>query len=247
MAAVRRPHAEQRVAGRQQREVHGEIRLRARVRLHVRVAGAEQPLRAVDRELLDDVGLLATRIVAMARVAVGVFVREQRALRREHARAHVVLRRDELEIGLLPHPLGRERARHVDVEVSELRRVEHGQAASSSTTRVHAVARFVRLYPPPPMPSTRPSAKRSASTPSRRAACACASAVSCKMRDRIARERIGTALQQDQLGLGFFEIALDFCHAARNTVSSAPGGSGMLSFVPAAGPRPVSLRLPVPG
>ena len=75
VAAVRGPHAEQRVARRQQREISGEICLRARVRLDVRVAGAEQALRTLDGELLGDVGLLATGVVALARIAVGILVR----------------------------------------------------------------------------------------------------------------------------------------------------------------------------
>ncbi len=42
MAAVREVHAEHGVARLQQREIHGHVRLRARVRLHVGVVGAEQ-------------------------------------------------------------------------------------------------------------------------------------------------------------------------------------------------------------
>ncbi len=58
------------------REVHRHVRLRAGVRLHVGVLGAEQRLRAVDRELLDDVHVLAAAVVALARIALGVLVRE---------------------------------------------------------------------------------------------------------------------------------------------------------------------------
>ena len=36
-------------------------------------------------------------------------------------------------------------------------------------------------------------------------------------------------------------------HTPANTASSAPGGSGRLSLVPAAAPRPVSSAAPVPG
>ena len=45
MSAVRERHAEHRVARLEQREVNGLVGLRARVRLHVRVVGAEQLLR----------------------------------------------------------------------------------------------------------------------------------------------------------------------------------------------------------
>ena len=47
VAAVREVHAEDRVARLEQREVDRHVRLRARVRLHVGVLGAEQlPSRA---------------------------------------------------------------------------------------------------------------------------------------------------------------------------------------------------------
>ena len=63
-----------RVARLQQRVVDGRVGLRARVRLDVRVLGAEQRLRAVDRELLDHVDELAAAVVALARIALGVLV-----------------------------------------------------------------------------------------------------------------------------------------------------------------------------
>ena len=46
VAAVREVHAEHRVARLEQREVDRHVGLRARVRLHVGVLGAEQRLRA---------------------------------------------------------------------------------------------------------------------------------------------------------------------------------------------------------
>jgi uncharacterized alpha-E superfamily protein len=52
----------------------------------------------------------------------------------------------------------------------------------------------------------------------------------------------------EELDMG--EIGAHVCREAgrlRSASSSAPGGIGMLSFVPSASPRPVSLRLPVPG
>jgi hypothetical protein len=49
VAAVRERHAENGVARLEVREIHGLVRLRTRVRLHVRVLGAEELLRALDR------------------------------------------------------------------------------------------------------------------------------------------------------------------------------------------------------
>ena len=102
VAAVRQVHAEHRVARLEQREVHGHVRLRARVRLHVGVFGAEQRLGAVDGERLDDVDELAAAVVALARIAFGVLVREHRAGRLEDGAADEVLRRDQLEAVVLP-------------------------------------------------------------------------------------------------------------------------------------------------
>ena len=78
VAAVRQAHAEDRVAGLQRREEHRLVGLRARMRLHVGVVGAEELLRAVDRELLGDVDELAAAVVALAGVAFGVLVGELR-------------------------------------------------------------------------------------------------------------------------------------------------------------------------
>ena len=52
------------------------VGLRAGVRLHVGVFGAEQLLGAVDGELLGDVDVLAAAVVALAGIAFGVLVGE---------------------------------------------------------------------------------------------------------------------------------------------------------------------------
>ena len=90
-------HAEDAVARLEQRVVDGGVRLRAGVRLHVRVLGAEDLLGAVDRELLGHVHVLAAAVVAPARVALGVLVGEHRALAVEHRLRDEVLGRDHLE------------------------------------------------------------------------------------------------------------------------------------------------------
>ena len=65
MAAVREVHAEHRVAGLEQREVDAHVGLRAGMRLHVGVLGAEQRLGAADGQRLDDVDELAAAVVAL--------------------------------------------------------------------------------------------------------------------------------------------------------------------------------------
>ena len=98
VAAGRQVHAHHPVAGLAHRHVDGRVGLRAGVRLHVHVLGAEQLLGALDGERLDLVDHLAgAAVVAPAGIALGVLVGEQRAERLEDRRAGQVLGRDQLE------------------------------------------------------------------------------------------------------------------------------------------------------
>ena len=105
--------------GLQQRVVDGGVGLRAGVRLDVGVLGAEQRLRAVDRELLDDVDVLAAAVVALAGIALGVLVREHAALALEDRLRHEVLGRDHLERALLALELVTDRLGDLGVDVGE--------------------------------------------------------------------------------------------------------------------------------
>ncbi len=67
--------------------------------LHVGVLRAEELLCAVDRQLLDFIGVLATAVVALARIALGVLVGEDGAHGFEDRFGDEVFRRDELQPG----------------------------------------------------------------------------------------------------------------------------------------------------
>jgi hypothetical protein len=97
MATVREIHPENGVARLQQRQVDAHVRLRARVWLHVGVLGAKERLRPFDRQRLDDIHEFAAAVVTLARIALGVLVREHRTGGFEDRRAHEVLRRDQFE------------------------------------------------------------------------------------------------------------------------------------------------------
>src|SRR6185295_13094133 len=97
----------------------GGVRLRARVRLDVRVLGPEQRLRAVDRELLDHVDVLAAAVVALAGIALGVLVREHAALGLQDRLRHEVLGRDHLERALLALDLVTDRVGDLRVDVGQ--------------------------------------------------------------------------------------------------------------------------------
>ena len=86
------------VARLQGREIDRHVGLGARVRLHVRVLRAEEPLQTFDREGFGDVDVFAAAVVPFARVAFGVLVGQHRAGRFAHRRADVVFGGDELEV-----------------------------------------------------------------------------------------------------------------------------------------------------
>ena len=119
VAAVGEVHAEDRVAGLQDGQKHRHVGLRARMRLDVGVLGAEQRLGAVDGQRLDDVHVLAAAVVALAGVAFGVFVREDRAGGLENRRADEVLRGDQFQAGILPFDFVPDGVRHLGVGVDE--------------------------------------------------------------------------------------------------------------------------------
>ncbi len=122
--AVRELERQDRVARLQHREVHGHVRLCARVRLDVRVLRAEELLRAVDRELLDLVDDLAPAVVAASRIPLGVLVRGDAAHRFEHRGPREVLRRDQLDLAALPLELALEKRCDLRIDVSEARGAE---------------------------------------------------------------------------------------------------------------------------
>ena len=74
VTAVVKTHAENRIPGLHQREIRRRVRLRAGMRLHVRIVGAEEFPGALDGECFGDVDKLATTVVALAGIAFRVLV-----------------------------------------------------------------------------------------------------------------------------------------------------------------------------
>ena len=151
--------AHDRVAGLQQRVVDGGVGLRAGVRLDVGVLGAEQRLGAVDGELLDDVDVLAAAVVALARVALGVLVGEDGALRLEDRLRDEVLRRDHLQRRLLAAQLGVHRLGDLGVDLvegalEEVRRQLGAHASKILATSAAVTAPSRKMRQPSPVRST---------------------------------------------------------------------------------------------
>ena len=97
--AVRKRHPEDGVSGLERAEVHRLVRLGTGVRLDVHVFGAEKFLRPFDRERLHLIGELAPPVIPFAGIALGVLVREYRALRLKNGLTHVIFRGNENDLG----------------------------------------------------------------------------------------------------------------------------------------------------
>ncbi len=101
VAAASQVHRHQRLAGLDGGLVDGHVGRRARVRLDVRVLAAEELPGPLDRYDLGLVDRLAAGVVPLARVTLGIFVGEHRALRLEHGWRSVVLAGYEVDLALL--------------------------------------------------------------------------------------------------------------------------------------------------
>ena len=120
MAAVRELEPHQRVTGLKQRVIHGGVGLRSRVRLDIRVLGAEQVERARSiASCSTDVDVLTAAVVPLAGVALRVLVRQHRALAFEHGERHEVLRGDHLQRPLLAVELQRQHFGDLRVDLGQ--------------------------------------------------------------------------------------------------------------------------------
>ncbi len=101
VSAMREVHGEDRVARVAKREICREVRLRAGMRLDVGVFRAKESFGALDRQRFYFVDDLVASVVAFARIAFAVLVRERRAERFQNGFGNVIFRGNELEAGLL--------------------------------------------------------------------------------------------------------------------------------------------------
>ena len=113
-ASVQR-HAQNGVAGLDQRLKHALVGLRARVRLHVGVRHAEQLAGALDCQILGHIDPLAAAVIALARIAFGIFVRHHRTLRFHHGARDDVFRSDQFDLMALTAKFRGDRAEQFGV------------------------------------------------------------------------------------------------------------------------------------
>src|ERR1700757_1293252 len=102
MAAMGEVHAEYRIARLQGCHIHGDIRLRTRMCLHVCVFGAKKLFRAIDSQLLGAVHEFTPSVVAFARIALGILVRKHRTYSFQNSFRNEVFRGNQFQASGLP-------------------------------------------------------------------------------------------------------------------------------------------------
>ena len=107
----------ERVARLQQREEHRLVRLAAGIRLHIGELAVDKLLDALDRQRLDDIDKFAAAIIAPARIALGIFVGQDRTLRLKHGLRDDVLGGDQLDLVLLTAKLLVDRGRDLGIDL----------------------------------------------------------------------------------------------------------------------------------
>ena len=142
VASGREVEAHEGVARLHQGEEHALIRLAAGIGLDVGEAAVEQLAGALDRERLGDVDELAAAVIAPARIAFGVFVGHDRALRLEHGAGDDVFRGDELDLVALAAEFEFDRAGDFGVGGGERRRKERVRADRRLGGDVHGARAF---------------------------------------------------------------------------------------------------------
>ena len=82
------------------------------MRLHIGEAAAENRLGAVNGELFHDIHVFAAAVVTPARIALGIFIRQHRALGLQDRTRDNIFRGNELYLALLALQLVRQRCKH---------------------------------------------------------------------------------------------------------------------------------------
>ena len=102
VTAVREIQSQHGIARLNHRSVRRHVGGRAGVRLHVGMLGAEELFGAIARQILHHVGELASAVVTLTGISLGILVGEDRAHRLQHGLAHEILRGDQLQPFMLP-------------------------------------------------------------------------------------------------------------------------------------------------
>ena len=136
MAAVRQTHTHHGIAGREQREEDRQVGACARVRLDVGMFGAEELLRAVAGDVLDDVDILAAAVIALAGIALCIFIGQNGAGCQQHRLGDDVLAGNQLNVIALALQLQTGCVVNLFIVFCKLIQKEHGNSAILSSIAV---------------------------------------------------------------------------------------------------------------
>ena len=125
MPAVGKVHAQNGIAGGEQGEVDGRIRLRAAVRLHVGVVAAEKLFAALYGEIFHDVHILAAAVIAFAGKPLRILVGEVRTDRRHDGGRHEVFACDQFDVAPLAVKFEFHRLVHFCIGVFDCGKIDH--------------------------------------------------------------------------------------------------------------------------
>ena len=126
MTAVSEIHRQNLIARLQCGKINRHIGLRTGMRLNVGMFGAEELLRAIDGQLLNLVHPFATAVPAFVRIAFGVLVRENAALRLHDGGERKVFGSNQLNMRLLAGKLAVDIASEFRIKLIKRSGINHG-------------------------------------------------------------------------------------------------------------------------
>ena len=111
MPAVSKRQSHESITGLENRKEHGRVSLRTRMRLHINRhfnTGwlAKELLGSFNGKTFNFVNKFAAAVVALARIAFGIFVGEAAPLSSHHCRRSIIFARNQLDVLLLALSLG---------------------------------------------------------------------------------------------------------------------------------------------
>ena len=102
VSPMRQVHGQDRVARFQGEKIHGHVGLGAGMRLDVGMVGPKKPPGPFASQLLGHVDFFAASVIALARIAFRVLVRQHGTHCRQNGGRNHVLRGDQLDLAFLP-------------------------------------------------------------------------------------------------------------------------------------------------
>ena len=115
MPARRQIQPHESIARIEQRQKHRLVHLAAGIGLDIGKARAEQRLGPFDGQGFDHIGIFAAAVIALARIAFGIFVGQHRALGFQHRFGNDVLAGDQFDLVALAVQFVLDRRRHIRV------------------------------------------------------------------------------------------------------------------------------------